>query len=338
VRAVFIRFADHEIFKRRILVYGADKRAGEIDLMAQAQAGRSMYRVVYYLRCGKRTNEAVLENITDMPSALLPFCLQHAIDEIVIAKADRRNNMPVDELLVCKINGINIINVSDFFERETGAFRIDMLRHDSFIFSDGFKTGTMRSFFKRLFDVLFALMMLPLALLVLPVTALCILLEEGRRAAILYRQQRVGEGGKIFDILKIRSMVVDGGAEQKFAAENDARITRVGKVIRKLRIDELPQLFNVLRGDMSFVGPRPEQPTFVKCFSSEINYYNERHSVKPGITGWAQVKHSYTDDDILQTTIKLEYDLYYVKYHSLLFDLFIMIHTVEIVLLKLGPR
>ncbi len=337
-RAIFFKFADHKVFKRRVLVYGVGVRADEIKKLADNQASRSMFKVINYLRCNKSDKSSTLENAIDLPAQLLPFCAHHSIDEIVIATTDRRKNLPVDELLKCKMNGINIINAADFFERETGAFRVDMLSHDSFIFSDGFKTSTARAIFKRSFDILLALLVMPLAVLTLPIAALCILLEDGWGAPILFRQQRIGAGGKTFEILKIRSMKVDDGARQQFATENDERITRVGRVIRKIRIDELPQLFNVLQGEMSFIGPRPEQPAFVKNFIDKINYYNERHTVKPGITGWAQVKHNYTDDDIPQTTIKLQLDLYYVKNHSLLFDLFIIIQTVEIVLFKLGPR
>ena len=337
VRALFIKFADHKVFKRRVLVYGAGENAQGIEELTGLQAGRSMFKVVYYVRCG-RPGETTLNNVIDLPDELLPFCKQHDIDEIVIAASDRRNNMPTDDLMLCKMNGVNVINVAEFFERETGALRVDMLSPDAFIFSDGFKTSTARSAIKRAFDVAVALSMMPLALVALPITVLCIWREDGRGAPILYRQKRIGAGGQPFEILKIRSMKVDNGAPEQFAAEDDDRITRVGKFIRKVRIDELPQLFNVLRGDMSFVGPRPEQPTFVGKFSEKIAYYNERHTVKPGITGWAQVKHAYTDDDIPQTTLKLQFDLYYVKNHSLLFDLFILMHTVEIVLMKLGPR
>ena len=336
-RALFIKFADHKIFKRRILVYGAGENAKGIEELTGLQAGRSMFQVVHYVRCGKPA-ETALNNVIDLPPALLPFCKQNDIDEIVIAASDRRNNMPTDDLMLCKMNGINILNVAEFFERETGALRVDMLSPDAFIFSDGFKTSTMRSVIKRAFDVVVALSMMPVALIALPITVLCIWREDGRDAPILYRQKRIGAGGQPFEILKIRSMKVDNGAAEQFASQDDDRITRVGRFIRKVRIDELPQLFNVLRGDMSFVGPRPEQPTFVSRFSEKIAYYNERHTVKPGITGWAQVKHAYTDDDIPQTTLKLQFDLYYVKNHSLLFDLFILMHTVEIVLMKLGPR
>ena len=338
-RLLFMKFADHRIFKRRVLVYGAGENALGIDELTYLQSGRSMFKVVNYVRCNKREGEGnKLKNVIDLPPALLPFCQQHDIDEIVIAPTDRRNNMPVDDLMLCKMNGINVLKAAEFFERETGALRVDMMSPDAFIFADGFKTGTMRSLLKRAFDVGAASLMMPLALLVLPVTVLCIWREDGRDAPILYRQKRIGAGGEPFEILKIRSMKVDDGAAEQFASQDDDRITKVGRVIRKLRIDELPQLFNVLRGDMSFVGPRPEQPTFVKKFAEKIPYYNERHTVKPGITGWAQVKHAYTDDDIPQTTLKLQFDLYYVKNHSLLFDLFILMHTVEIVLMKLGPR
>jgi len=224
-----------------------------------------------------------------------------------------------------------------FFERQTGQIQLESLNASWMIFSDGFHRSPMKDIVKRIFDVTASSLLLLLTLPVFVLTALLIWLESG--SPILYRQERVGENGRIFNVLKFRSMRKDAERDgvPQWAKKQDARVTRVGKVIRLLRIDELPQIFNVLRGDMSFVGPRPERPYFVDELTKKISYYPSRHTVKPGITGWAQIRYPYgaTVEDAVQ---KLQYDLYYVKNHTLFLDLIVLIQTAQVVLFGKGAR
>jgi sugar transferase (PEP-CTERM system associated) len=252
---------------------------------------------------------------------------------------DRRRDFPVRELLDCRLAGVEVIDLVSFLERETGRVHLDVLNPSWIIFSEGFRRDGVRQATKRAFDIVasFALVLVTWPFMLL--TALAILLEDGPRAPVLYRQRRVGLDGRNFDVLKFRSMRTDaeGDGKARWATGSDDRVTRVGSFIRKVRIDELPQIFNVLRGDMSFVGPRPERPQFVAELSDSIPYYEERHCAKPGITGWAQICYPYgsSEKDSLE---KLQYDLYYLKNHSLLFDMMILLQTVEVVLLGKGAR
>jgi sugar transferase (PEP-CTERM system associated) len=260
------------------------------------------------------------------------------VREIIIAIQERRGGcFPIQDLLECKLNGVKVTDSAAFFEREQGKIRVNSLYPSWLIFGGGFDQSLLRTAIKRLFDVVASSILLIITLPVMIVTALCILLEDGR--PVLYRQERVGKGGKTFMVAKFRSMRNDAEKEGKpqWALTNDPRVTRVGRIIRKLRIDELPQIFNVLNGDMSFVGPRPERPYFVNQLISEVPYYNVRHSVIPGITGWAQVRYRYgaSVEDAIE---KLQYDLYYVKNHSLFLDVIILIETIEVVLLGKGGR
>ena len=274
-----------------------------------------------------------------MDTALHRYCEARDVDEVVIAMDDRRRAFPVHELLECRLNGCEIIDVVDFLERETGKVRLDVLNPSWIIFAPGFDRSRVREASKRVLDLLASAVLLVASTPVMALTALAIVLEDGVGAPVLYRQRRVGLDGRIFEVLKFRSMRVD--AEQHgaaiWAAKADARVTRVGSFIRKVRIDELPQVFNVLRGDMSLVGPRPERPEFVAELEDRIPYYRERHSVKPGITGWAQLCYPYGSSE-RDSAEKLQYDLYYIKNHSLLFDIMILLQTVEVVVWGQGAR
>jgi sugar transferase (PEP-CTERM system associated) len=259
--------------------------------------------------------------------------LAHALkaDEIVVAMDDRRQGFPVAELLECKFKGVAVTDVLGFLERETGKMAIDLVNPSWLIFSEGFDAALKTRLWARLFDIIVAGAMLVVTLPLIVAAALAVLIEDG--APVLYRQKRVGARGRAFAVLKFRSMIKNAEADgrARWAAEGDSRITRVGAVLRKFRIDELPQLFNVLRGDMSLVGPRPERPEFVQRLARSIPYYHERHAVKPGITGWAQLCYPYgsSDEDAME---KLQYDLYYIKHKSLIFDLIVMLQTAEVVL------
>ncbi|MCR5866259.1 TIGR03013 family XrtA/PEP-CTERM system glycosyltransferase [Aquincola sp. J276] len=260
------------------------------------------------------------------------------MSEIVVAVTERRGgNMPLRDLLDCKIKGIRVSDISTHFEKTLGKLRLDYVNAGWLIFGDGFDQGFFRTAVKRLFDILSAAVLLVVSAPVMLVTMLLIRMESP--GPVFYRQQRVGLNGESFDVVKFRSMRNDAEKDGKprWATAADDRITKVGRVIRKLRIDELPQLFNVLKGEMSIVGPRPERPFFVEKLTQEIPYYAVRHSIKPGVTGWAQVRYHYgaTVEDSQE---KLQFDLYYVKNHTLFLDLLILFETVAVVLTGKGAR
>ena len=269
---------------------------------------------------------------------LVDAARRYKVDEIIVAVRERRGGvLPLRELLDCKLMGVRVLDLSSYYERAVGQLRLDSLHASWLIFGEGFRQGLMRSVIKRLFDIGAAALLLVLALPVVLVTGTMIALESG--FPIIYRQERVGQGGRLFSVIKFRSMRRDAEIDGKprWAVSNDGRVTRVGRIIRKLRIDELPQLLNVLRGDMSLVGPRPERPYFVDQLAREIPYYAVRHSVKPGVTGWAQVRYHYSAslEDAVQ---KLQYDLYYVKNHTLFIDIIILFETVGVVLTGAGAQ
>jgi sugar transferase (PEP-CTERM system associated) len=270
-------------------------------------------------------------------TTLLAFVRQARIDHVVIALDDSRGKLPFDELLRCKFSGVKIEDGLSFYERITGKVHLDALKPSWMIFSDGFGRPRITAVFKRVCDVVGSLVGLSLvAPLGLAIAALIKLDSPG---PILYRQERVGEGGRPFTLLKFRSMRQDAEAATGpvWATDGDGRATRLGKWLRKFRLDELPQMINVLRGDMSFVGPRPERPCFVEDLKNAIPYYGLRHAVKPGITGWAQVRYRY-GSNVRDTVAKLQYDLYYIKNMSVLFDATILVQTVRTVVLGQGAR
>jgi sugar transferase (PEP-CTERM system associated) len=258
--------------------------------------------------------------------------------EVVLALEERRNSLPLQDLLRIKTTGVHVNEISSFLERETGRVDLDSLNPSWLIFSDGFSSGRMlSSAAKRLFDVLASLALLVLTVPIILLTAIAIKLES--KGPAFYRQRRVGLYGQGFDILKLRSMRQDAEVAGKavWAEKDDPRITRIGRIIRKLRIDELPQAWSVLKGEMSFVGPRPERPQFVDDLEAVLPYYAERHMVKPGITGWAQINYPYgaSVDDSRQ---KLEYDLYYAKNYTPFLDVLILLQTLRVVLWPEGAR
>ena len=256
----------------------------------------------------------------------------------MVAVADRRaGSTPLRELLDCKLRGVRVVDIATHFEKTKGQIRLDSVSAGWLIFGDGFAQGVARTIVKRLFDIVCAIVLLILASPVMLLAALAVVLESG--LPIFYRQERVGYNGRPFNVVKFRSMRTDAEKDgtPRWASAGDDRVTRVGLIMRKLRIDELPQLFSVLKGDMSLVGPRPERPYFVEQLTQQIPYYSVRQSVKPGVTGWAQVRYHYgaTLEDSAE---KLQYDLYYVKNHSLFLDLVILFETVGVVLLAKGAR
>lgn len=338
IRWAFESLVDEQVFKRRVMVYGAGRRAASLGELRRRHDRRGFQVMGYVASAGDRLlvqPDLVLE----LEGTLLEYCRENEIDEIVVAMDDRRRAFPVHELLECRLAGITVTELVDFLEAETGKVRLDVLNPSWIIFAPGFSRSPIRQFSERAFDLGACLVILALAWPLMLLTVLLIKLEEGLRAPVLYSQVRVGFEGRHFRVLKFRSMRVDAeqGGKAIWAVRGDTRVTRVGAFIRKTRLDELPQLFNVLRGDMSFVGPRPERPEFVDQLEQRIPYYRERHAVKPGITGWAQLCYPYgaSEQDAAE---KLQYDLYYVKNHSLIFDVMILLQTAEVVLWGKGAR
>ncbi|HKB13230.1 MAG TPA: TIGR03013 family XrtA/PEP-CTERM system glycosyltransferase [Vicinamibacterales bacterium] len=258
------------------------------------------------------------------------------VDRIVVGLTDRRGHLPLEPLLRAKLTGVRVEDAVTTFERLTGKILVENLKPSWLIFSDGFRVSRLTRLAKRAIDLLCALIVSVLSAPAMLLTAIAVRLDSP--GPILYRQERVGESGRIFILRKFRSMRVD--AEQGtpiWARDKDDRVTRVGRVIRLTRLDELPQLWNVLKGEMSFVGPRPERPFFVQQLAGAIPFYMSRHAVKPGLTGWAQVKYRYGSsvEDALE---KLRYDLYYIKHLSLVFDLTILIDTVKVIASGKGAK
>ncbi len=336
VRLIFERVADESLFKRRVLVYGAGKRVRSLLELRRRSDTRGFQIVAFIAAEGDHVSAN--DRVIARPDDLFDWCVDQDIDEVVVAMDDRRRGFPMHELLECRMAGIDVLELPSFLERETGKVRLDALNPSWIIFGGGFHASPLQRALERGLDLAAALGLLALALPVMLVTAVAIRLEDGWSSPVLYRQRRVGRFGEPFDVLKFRSMSVDAEqGEAIWAIKNDPRVTRVGAFIRKTRIDELPQLINVLRGEMSFVGPRPERPEFVEHLEKKIPYYRERHTVKPGITGWAQLCYPYgsSEKDALE---KLQYDLFYVKNRTLLFDLAILVQTVEVVIWRKGAR
>ena len=333
-----IYFSGSQIFKKNILVLGAGERASSITELRR-KSDQVGFNIIGYIHVRGEKDIVNEKKIIFLNSSILDYCVDNNIDEIVIAINDRRKTLPMSELLDCKMSGVDIVDILQFFERETSKIKLDHLHPSYLLYSDGFQQGIARQNIKRFFDVVVSGIFLLLTWPIMGLTSLLIMLESGFRQPILYRQVRVGEDGRPFQVLKFRSMQTDAEKDGKaqWAVKNDSRITKVGGFIRKVRIDELPQIFNVFKGDMSFVGPRPERPEFVGELSDKIPYFNERHRIKPGITGWAQLSYPYgaSEKDSLE---KLQYDLYYVKNHSLFLDFLILLQTVEVILFSRGAR
>lgn len=339
VRAIWDTLVDEDLFKRRVLVYGAGRRAGSIARLRRRSDRRGFAVVGYLPAAGDAPSEIPETDKIGQRTALLSLCVDSRVDEIVVAMDDRRQQFPMEQLLECRLEGVEIVELVSFLERETGKVRLDILNPSWMIFSEGFRQGRIHATLERIFDIVASVALLVLAAPFMLLTALAIKLMEGPRATIFYRQVRVGQYGKPFRLLKFRSMTENAEADGKaqWAQKNDSRVTRIGAVIRLTRIDELPQILNVLRGEMSFVGPRPERPEFVAELNERIPYYRERHSIKPGITGWAQLCYPYGSSE-QDATEKLQYDLFYVKNHSLLFYIAILVQTVEVIVWRKGAR
>ena len=327
--------------ERRILVVGVDECAAKIEYLNGHS--RSPYRAVGFVPIGAEEKHKRLSSYKVLPGRLLeePTALaQHALalkaDEIVVPSREK-SGLPVEALMECKLAGLSITEFSSFWERQTGQIDLDAVSPGWLIFSDGFRTSWARTAAKRAFDIIVSLVVLILTLPITVIAAIAIRIDSP--GGIFYRQERVGAGGRIYWILKFRSMRADAEKDgvARWAQSNDSRVTRVGNFMRRTRIDEIPQIINVLVGDMSFVGPRPERAVFVENLKQKIPYYDVRHRVKPGITGWAQINYPYgaSDED---ARAKLAYDLYYVKNGNLFLDAVVLFQTARVVLWQEGAR
>ena len=322
-------------FRRRILVLGAGARAQRLkDLSEKEGSGFAIVGFVSMTESADLVPDAVPRSaIADLSGHVAGL----GATEVVLALEERRNSLPLKDLLRVKTAGVHVNEFSSFMERETGRVDLDTLNPSWLIFSDGFSSGrAISSFAKRVFDIAASGLLLLLTFPVIALFAVIVKLES--RGPAFFRQKRVGLYGQTFELIKLRSMCTDAEKDgARWAEKNDPRITRVGAFIRKVRIDELPQVWTVLRGHMSFVGPRPEVPTFVDDLEDKLPFYAERHMVKPGITGWAQINYPY-GASIEDSRHKLEYDLYYAKNYTPFLDLLIMLQTLRVVLWPEGAR
>ncbi|HEU0307501.1 MAG TPA: TIGR03013 family XrtA/PEP-CTERM system glycosyltransferase [Lysobacter sp.] len=337
LRLIVERVFKTDVFRRRVLVLGAGKNADLINSRLRRRADRQSFVVVGFLPVPGQAIHVPEKSLLKTDFSLSEIAEWLQVYEIVVAPDERRGALPMEEMLKCAQRGITVTGLSTFFEREAGMVKLSVADPSWLAFSGGFDHSIPRRLSKRFFDLTAACALLLVAWPFMLVVAACIALES--RGPILYRQTRIGENGRSFELIKFRSMRVDAEADgvARWASQDDDRTTRVGRIIRLSRLDELPQLFNILRGDMSFVGPRPERPQFVDMLSQEVRYYNVRHCVKPGLTGWAQLRYPY-GASVRDAEEKLTFDLFYVKNHGLIFDLMILLQTVEVVLFHRGSR
>ncbi len=337
VRLLFFRVTDAGLPRRRVLVLGNGPEAEQvIRFLNEGNRERLIQYAGLYPVVPEKDSSGTARQINH--DHLLRTIRDLHVREIVIAVREQRGGvLPLRQLLDAKLHGVRVVDLATFYERELGLLYIDHVRASWLIFGEGFAQGLVRDMIKRAFDLFFALLLLIVSLPIQLLAMIALLIDSG--FPVFYCQERVGQGGRVFTIVKFRSMISDAEEDgtPRWANKGDPRVTRVGRLLRISRIDELPQIYNVLRGDMSFVGPRPERPFFVRHLLEDIPYYDLRHSVKPGVTGWSQVRYPYgaSVGDSMQ---KLQYDLYYVKNHSLFLDLLILVDTVQVVLLGKGAR
>ncbi|MBK5920170.1 hypothetical protein CCR80_03840 [Rhodothalassium salexigens] len=336
LRYAFMRLTDSVHTKSHVLVLGAGDKAAHLEALAQ-RGRETRFRIKGFIPMEDKDLAVESAKVTRMPENLGQYVVDNSVDEVVVALEERRGTLPLEKLIDARLNGAKVTEYQSFCEQAEGHIDLKALRPSWFFESAGFRSGALHQVMKRSIDIGLSLILLVFTLPLLILTAIAVKLDSP--GAVFYTQERVGLGGRPFTLIKFRSMRND--AEQsnapQWARKQDARVTRVGRVIRKTRIDEIPQIFNVLRGDMSFVGPRPERPFFVTQLAQQIPFYQERHRVRPGITGWAQLNYPYgaSEEDARK---KLEYDLYYIKHFSIIFDLSIALQTVRVILWADGAR
>lgn len=323
--------------RQRVLIYGSGMRAKLVGRSLK-MSDPNVDLLGYYPSPNEIESEVSAWGLLSPEKSLTDIVHEQKVDEIVVALTERRGgSMPLRELLDCKLRGVRVVDIATHFEKTLGQIRLDAVSAGWLIFGDGFEQGLVRTLIKRFYDIVGAVALIILSSPVMLITGFLIMLESS--GPVLYRQERVGLNGRLFNVTKFRSMRTDAEVDGKprWASATDDRVTKVGKVIRRLRIDELPQLFNVLGGSMSLVGPRPERPYFVDKLTQEIPYFAVRQSVKPGVTGWAQVRYHY-GASVEDSAEKLQYDLYYVKNHTLFLDLIVLFETVGVVLTGQGAH
>lgn len=335
-RALFFKSSKSRLLESRIIFLGGGALARECREMVMSNIGCHRCNIIGFIPMPGE--ECCVPSAALLPAneSLASIANRYSASEIIVSVQNRRGGgFPIQELLECKLHGVKVTGAEAFFEREACQIKVDSLQPSWLVFGGGFDQSFLRATIKRIFDLCASVMLFVVTLPIMLITALCIYLED--RAPVFYQQERVGKDGQTFMVLKFRSMRNDAEKERgpQWASADDPRTTKVGRIIRKLRIDELPQIVNVLRGEMSFVGPRPERPFFVKQLCYEVPYYNLRHNIKPGITGLAQVRYQYGSsvEDAVQ---KLQYDLYYVKNNSLFLDMLILMETLQVVLFGKG--
>jgi sugar transferase (PEP-CTERM system associated) len=336
-RMAFFKSSEMRFMESRILFLGSGPLAKECSDLAAQSASYHRYNTVGFV--ATPTEELCVPSNSLLQArdgdSLVALARANNVEEIVVAVQNRRGGFPIKELLDCKLQGLKVTDAATFVERETCQIRVDSLQPSWLVFGGGFDQSFARAFMKRSFDLVCSGIILAVTFPVMLGAALAVWIED--RGPVFYSQERVGKDGKIFRVHKFRSMRTDAekGGKPQWAQQNDPRITRTGNFMRRTRIDELPQILNVFKGEMSFVGPRPERAYFVEQLIEVVPYYNVRHSVQPGITGWAQVRYGYgaSAEDALQ---KLQYDLYYVKNNSLFLDALILIDTLKVVLFRSG--
>ena len=338
VRHAVVRPFIETLLPHRVLVLGTGPEARVVEASLNAADTPGLQIVGFYAL--EKTQETVVSanRVLARVGSIEDLVKRMNVREIIVAVRQQRGGvLPLRGLLECRLNGIQITDLARFFERVHGRVPIESLKASWLIYGNGFRQNWLRRLVKRTFDVLVSLALVILLMPLMALVAVLISLEGG--GPVIYRQERVGLRGVPFVVLKFRSMQknAEGDGTARWAAPKDSRVTSLGRILRRSRIDELPQLFNVLKGEMSFVGPRPERPVFVTMLTEQIPFYAVRHSVKPGITGWAQVRYSY-GATVEQSAKKLEYDLYYVKNNTLFLDLLVLLETVRVVLLGEGAR
>mgnify|MGYP006282559601 CR=1 FL=1 len=338
IRAQLVRIGRLERSKRRVLVLGGGRRAAVLTMLRRSTDLIGI-RIVGYVAHPDDEDAVPADKRVELDRPLSEWAAEHGVDEIVVAPDERRRNLDMHELLSCRAHGVLVTDLTAFYERETGRINLDMMLPGWLVFSTGFSPNLVRDRVKRLLDIVVGVLLLVAASPLMLGAALAIWIESGFRGPIFYRQVRVGANGREFEVVKFRSMQIDAERDgrARWATTADPRVTRAGSVLRRSRIDELPQILNVLRGEMSFVGPRPERPEFVRELERAQPRYADRHHVKPGLTGWAQISYPYggSEHDALQ---KLQFDLYYVKNRSIYLDLTILLQTAEVVLWGKGAR
>jgi len=338
LRRGFLKCLDSKLFTHRVMVLGTGRDAQAVaDALSEIGSASASF-VGFYPLPSQEEDVVPAGRMLSAGEALQVAVGRYRVNEVIVALRERRGGvLPLGELLACRLAGVRVTELSSFFERTRGEFPIESLKASHLIFGEGFRQGRLRTLLKRIFDIAASLVLLALAAPVMLITAIAIKLESP--GPVIFRQERVGLGGRLISVIKFRSMYANAedDGQPRWAMPDDNRITRVGRLIRNVRIDELPQLFNVLAGEMSLVGPRPERPYFVDQLSRQIPFYGLRHSVKPGVTGWAQVRYSY-GGSVGDSVRKLQFDLFYVKNHSLVLDLVILIETIGVVLSGRGAR